>query len=183
MSSKFMAMALLAAIAASPAAQAATSSTFSGPGFFFAYPGEFSLTRNPAGADWRWNQADPGQSLVRIDLPPALEPRTNFDGASFSIGRSADPKARAACLVGDAPAKIRIGDVDFLRFTDSDAGMSHYHDITSYRALHRHACIALEYTINSTSLGVYDPSAGLKAFDPARIRAILNGMVETFRFR
>jgi hypothetical protein len=72
--------------------------------------------------------------------------------------------------------------VSFSVFTGSDAGMSHYHDITGYRTVHDGQCWSLEASINSTALGVYDPALGLKPFNKARVRAILDRMVQSFRF-
>jgi hypothetical protein len=72
--------------------------------------------------------------------------------------------------------------VEFAAFRDSDDGMSHYHEITSFRAVHGGQCWAVEYMIASTSLGVYPPEYGLKPFDMARVRGLMDRIVATFKF-
>lgn len=176
------------------AAQPVTGRRISGPAaagdYTISFPRGFVESEmNPpeASTDWRWDQSEPGVILQKIGIPASFEPHTNFNGATLTIGRSADPKAIADCTANDPAAdkiaRAKINGVDFAVVSGSDAGMSHNHDITSYRTLHGGRCYAIEYSIGSTSLGVYDPSMGLKAFDEARVKAILERIVATFRFR
>ncbi len=158
-------------------------------GFTISAPIDFPAQGAPQSApDWRWNSQDPGKVLYEIVVPRALEPQTNLGGATITVGMSTDPKAVANCLApAGAPPdekswKQKIGGVEFSAFRDSDDGMSHYHEITSYRAVHGGQCWAVEYMIASTSLGVYPPEYGLKQFDIAKVRGLLDRIVATFRF-
>jgi hypothetical protein len=157
--------------------------------FSISYPIDFDESEMMpplASTEWRWNESEPGNILLKIEIPRAIESQTNFDGATLTVGRSTDPKAIADCLKGDTSSKISkatLNGVAFVVSSGSDSGMSHYHDITSYRALHGGKCYAIEYTIASTALGAYDPSLGLKAFNEGYMKAILDRIVGTFRFR
>jgi hypothetical protein len=154
-----------------------------GDGFSIAWPVDFDQSQDGA---WRLNSGAPGKLLLRTDIPRAIESQTNFGGADLTVGRSGDAKALAACLKpedGERSAKAtRINGVGFAAFTASDAGMSHYQDSVSYRAIRGGQCWALEYVIRSTALGVYDPALGLKPFNLSRVKALLERMVRTFRF-
>ena len=158
-------------------------------GFTISAPIDFEGMGAPQDApDWRWNSSDPGKVLYEIIVPRAIEPQTNLGGATITIGMSSNPKAVANCLApAGAPPdekswKQKIGGVEFSAFRDSDDGMSHYHEITSYRAVHAGQCWAVEYMIASTSLGVYPPEYGLKPFDMKRVRELLDRIVATFKF-
>ena len=158
-------------------------------GFTIAAPIDFEGMGAPQDApDWRWNSSDPGKALYEIVVPRAIEPQTNFGGATITVGMSSNPKAVAACLApAGAPPdekswKQKIGGVEFSAFRDDDDGMSHYHEITSYRTVHNGQCWAVEYMIASTSLGIYPPEYGLKQFDMARVRGLMDRIVATFKF-
>lgn len=158
-------------------------------GYAISNPIDFDVQQPPSpqpATGWRWDSTDPGQVLFELTIPRAVEPQTNFDGATLTIGSSANAKSVADCVTADASAekswKQKIGGVEFAAFSASDNGMSHYHDITSYRALHGGKCYAIEYTIQSTNIGVYPASYGLKPFNEARIKEILERIVGTFRF-
>ena len=158
-------------------------------GFTISAPIDFAGLGAPQDApDWRWNSQDPGKVLYEIVVPRAIEPQTNFGGATVTVGASSDPKAVANCLApAGAPPdekswKQKIGGIEFSTFRDSDDGMSHYHEITSYRVLHGGECVAVEYMIASTSLGVYPAEYGLKQFDIAHVRGLLDRIVATFKF-
>jgi hypothetical protein len=159
-------------------------------GYAISNPIDFEVQQPPSpqpATGWRWDSTDPGQVLFELTIPRAVEPQTNFDGATLTIGSSANAKSVADCVATDPAAekswKQKIGGVEFAAFSASDNGMSRYHDITSYRALHGGKCYAIEYTIQSTSIGVYPMSYALKPFNEARIRAILDRIVGTFRFQ
>jgi len=158
-------------------------------GFTISAPIDFEGMGAPQDApDWRWNSSDPGQVLYEIVVPRAIEPQTNFAGATITVGMSSNPKSVANCLApaGTPPDekswKQKIGGVEFSGFRDSDDGMSHYHEITSFRAVHNGQCWAVEYMIASTSLGIYPPEYGLKQFDMARVRGLMDRIVATFKF-
>lgn len=159
-------------------------------GYSISYPIDFDVQQAPlppSAQGWRWNSTDPGEVLFELAIPRAVESQTNFDGATLTVGASADPKSVADCTAAvegaDKSWKEKIGGVEFAAFNASDNGMSHYHDITGFHAVHGGKCYALEYTIASTSLGVYPANLGLKAFDEARLKAVLEKIVETFRFK
>jgi hypothetical protein len=158
-------------------------------GYSISSPFDFDVQQPPApggAAEWHWNSTDPGNVLFELTIPRALEPQTNFGGATLTVGSSSNAKSVADCLAPEPAAekswKQKIGGVEFVAFSASDNGMSHYHDITSFRALHGGKCYAIEYTIESTSIGVYPPAYALKAFDEPRVKAILDRIVGTFRF-
>jgi hypothetical protein len=71
-------------------------------GFTISAPIDFEGMGAPQDApDWRWNSSDPGQVLYEIVVPRAIEPQTNFAGATITVGMSSNPKSVANCL---APA-------------------------------------------------------------------------------
>jgi hypothetical protein len=164
--------------------------SFSTGGYSTSYPMDFDVQEPPSpqtAPGWRWNSDDPGTVLFELTIPRAVESQTNFTGATLTIGSSADLKSVADCVAPNPSAdkswNTKIGGVEFAVFSASDNGMSHYHDITSYRAVHGGKCYAIEYAIASTSLGVYPRSLGLTAFDEPRVKAVLDRIVGTFRLK
>lgn len=157
--------------------------------FSFLYPkvAEITSDKDKLTQSWRANTTLPGILLVRADVPRTFEPQTNFAGAYFTVGVSADRDVVASCHTEDLvehakQGVVSIGDVVFTTFETSDAGAGNFYETMSYRTTHNGSCFALEYTIHSTNIGNYSPDQGITAFDHDRVRKLLEGMVDSFEF-
>ena len=166
-----------------------TDRNFSG-GASIAYPIDFATTDNynpkPI-ANWRQGTpGGPGVQLFRLTIPKAFEPQTNFSDAVLTVGMSADPAAVAQCLVPEPTYRpqptstVDINGVPFTVFHFSDVGAGNLYDTTSYRTVRSGSCWAVEYTIHSAQLGNYPSSYGLRQFDAAKLRDVLDRIVGTF---
>ena len=162
-------------------------------GWSIAYPIDFETNDNYAPAlanGWRMGDSNPGLSLFSLVIPRAFEPQTNFADAKLTVGASRDTGALAACLTPDPTgplpeptSSVALGGVGFTVFHATDAGAGNYYETTSYRTLHAGECWAIEYTIHSSNIGNYPPEYGLKSLDEAKLRDVLDRIVETFKFQ
>jgi len=157
--------------------------------FSVAYPPTLVLSGGDTGytETWRQQTGTLGMTLVKIRIPKTFQPETNFSEAIFTVGTSADPDAVAQCLTDANGANVEksqgtMKDVLFTKLSFSDAGAGNYYDTTSYRTVHDGQCYAIEYTIHSTNLANYSSESGIKAFDRAKIKNILEAIVESFAF-
>lgn len=156
--------------------------------FSFVYPNAYTIVGTEPGytQSWMANSTTSGMLLAQVQLPASAQPKTNFAGATFSVGTSADPSAVATCLSynpgGGAPTTVTINGVTFDKFTSSDAGAGNLYQTTSYRVVRDSQCYALEYTIHSTQLANYPASAGIKAFNQATLVSQLGGIAASFKF-
>ena len=83
------------------------------------------------------------------------------------------------------PAKgtlVTINGVQYTKLVSSDPGAGNIYDTTSYRTVRNGQCYAIEYTIHSSQIGNYDPSMGIKAFDSTAVTAMMESMVQSFKF-
>jgi hypothetical protein len=101
---------------------------------------------------------NPGTPLAALVLDGSNE----VTSAELRIGRSDAPAAIAACLTPSAEAtgptsSADIGGVAFTHFSASDAAMSHYVAVESYRAVQHGHCYAIDLLITGTRPEVYDP--------------------------
>jgi membrane-bound inhibitor of C-type lysozyme len=169
----------------------AKSFTDQGKTFTFTYPSAFAISGGGVGysTDWMVNATTSGLLLVKATLPSSFEPKTNFADATFTVGTSPDPTAVAECLTvaesgGSAPQKstVTINGVPYAKFITNDAGAGNLYETTSYRTVRNNQCYAIEYTIHSSQLANYPPSAGISAFDQARVVSALESIVQSFKF-
>lgn len=124
-----------------------------------------------------------GTPIVALTLPGSNKITT----AQLRIGVSADAKAVAHCF--DLPATAAGGGdhqmlngVPFVHFRASDAGMSHYVNVESYRAVHADRCYAIDLWIAGTRPQVYSPPA-TPPFTQDQAEERLQSALHTFRFQ
>lgn len=175
------------AVTTGPGAGGATT-TLMGPGnsFSFDYPSQFTVSAgNSSTTQWMQNTTVPGTILAQVTMPPSLQPNTNFQGATFTVGTSNKSSAVSNCLVqknGNASSSVvTINGTSFTRITYGDAGAGNFYDIVSYRTVHDNACYALEYVIHSTNIQNYPPGT-ITQFDQSSVQSMLESMVQSFRF-
>jgi hypothetical protein len=139
-------------------------------------------------AAWTVNNDDQteGTLLAMAEIDRSTQPQTNFGGAKFTVGMSADTKAVAKCLlpsaIGAPVSMVTIGKTQFAKTVGTDVGAGNYYTTTAYRTVHGGACYSVEYTVHSTNLGSYDPSQGISAFDQAKLDAVLVPLAQSFTF-
>jgi hypothetical protein len=158
--------------------------------FSFSYPKglEVVVGNGERVSQWRAGTATLGRLDVTVTVPREMQPNTNFSDARFTVGSSDEPNEVSACLTDTSgaawtqPATREIGGVTFVVIQTGDAGAGNFYDTTSYRIVRDGRCHAIEYTIHSTNIGNYPVEAGVTEFDRAAIRAVLESMVESFRF-
>jgi membrane-bound inhibitor of C-type lysozyme len=166
------------------------SFTDQGKTFTFVYPSLFKISGGGVGysMDWMVNATTSGMLLVKATLPNSFEPKTNFADATLTVGTSADPTALVECMTyadggnGVQKSKVTINGVTYEKFVTSDAGAGNFYQTTSYRTLRNSQCYAIEYTIHSSNIDNYPPSAGIKAFDQAKVQSALESIVQSFAF-
>ncbi|WP_280540341.1 hypothetical protein [Chromohalobacter sp. 11-W] len=106
-----------------------------------------------------WQIADdtPGERLLTLALPGS----NDITAARWRLGASHDANAISNCLTPPPNAHSRstasIDGHDFQTFTLDDAGMSHFQQITGYRAVIDDTCYAIDLIVNGTRGEVYDP--------------------------
>lgn len=148
----------------------------------FSYP-DWARPTNPGQGytqEWAAGSADLGSIVARVTIPDTFEPNTNFRDARFSVGVSVDAHALASCMATGTP--VTINGIPFTKSTTSDAGAGNRYDTTAYRTIHEGQCYSIEYTIHTTNLANYPEEAGITAYDPQKVTAVLEGMVQSFRF-
>ncbi len=156
--------------------------------FSFSYPSQFVMHGSDFGysQDWRAESSALGLLFNVVEIPREFLPQTNFGGAKFTIGVSADSDAVKNCLLPDQGASTTsqemIGGRQFAKINLADAGAGNYYETTSYRTLEDGECYAVEYTIHSTNIENYSPDQGIKKFDHDKVAAILEGIARSFRF-
>jgi hypothetical protein len=171
-----------------PANGSTTSFTDQNNTFSFNYPSQFTVTGGGGGytTNWMYNTATSGMILAQLSIPSSFEPGTNFAGATFTIGTSADPGAVADCLTEDSPSNASttqavINGTVFAKITYGDAGAGNFYTITSYRTLRNSQCYAVEYIIHSTDIDNYPPNT-VSLFDETTVQNELESIVQSFRF-
>ncbi len=157
--------------------------------FSFTYPSQFNLSGGDGSytQDWQGNTTTLGMLLAFVNIPKSFLPNTNFGDSRFTVGTSTDPLAVKNCLIAENGSTVKnkevmIGGIAFTEITLSDAGAGNFYDITSYRIIYNNQCYAVEYTIHSMNIGNYSPDQGIKAFDQAKIKSILEGIAQSFKF-
>ena len=155
-------------------------------GFQIIYPATLSATSTFSSSyllpnSWNVNAKETaGDQIVDIIYPESNEVLS----AEIRIGGSAEPAGVGSCFSFDknfATSTLMINGIRFVRSISSDAAMSHFSNITSFRTLHNGACIAIDEVIYGTNPDVYDPPRSLP-FDKILSGAILDNVVASFTF-
>jgi hypothetical protein len=134
-------------------------------GFTIMYPSNFTPDQGSASPtnDWRIDSQDPGIAVLSITVPPAVEPNTNFEGATVTVGYSENTSALNNCFVaptGDSvsTSSASVNGIKFVVYTAESVGAGQQYTTTSYRTTHAGACYAVEYTIHTTNLSNFPAS-------------------------
>ena len=159
-------------------------STFTDAGktFSFSYPKTTTLSGGDIGYTQSWsnNQTTLGLVLAKVEIPRESQPKTNFSGATLSVGTSSDVTAVKDCTTTGTP--VRINGTDFIKSSSSDAGAGNFYETTMYRTLRNNQCYSLEYTIHTTNIGNYSPDQGIVEYDKSSVTKTLESVVQSFRF-
>jgi membrane-bound inhibitor of C-type lysozyme len=157
--------------------------------FSFSYPsiGKLSGGDGSYTTDWMFNSTSTGMVLAKVIIPREVQPQTNFSEARLTIGTSSQPEALNGCLAPTSGAQVatstlNINGTPYTVITAEDAGAGNFYQTTSYRAVHDGQCYAIEYTIHTTNIGNYSPDQGITEYDAATIKALLENIVQSFRW-
>jgi membrane-bound inhibitor of C-type lysozyme len=174
-----------------PAASAPGMTTYTdGTGLFsFVYPNQFSVSGGDMGytTSWRTEATSSGLEFAVVTIPATFQPKTNFVGATFTFGTSADPSAISTCLTAGngepmTTSTTTINGVQFTKLSYGDVGAGNIYTITSYRTVRNNQCYAADYVIHSAQLGNFPPSAGVTAFNSSTVQNILDGIARSVTF-
>lgn len=88
----------------------------------------------------------------------------NITAAGLRIGSSKDATQVANCTKAPSYASFdtttkTIGGVSFTELSLSDAAMSHYRTVNSYRVVRSNTCLVFDAFVSGTNPDVYDPPA------------------------
>ena len=161
---------------------------YAGDNFSFTYPADFT-EQKPSVASWRSDSSTPGELFKTVYIPESFAPQTNFSEAWFTVGRSDDKEAVSSCLEDAkvSPAatfkSVTINEVPFVRATYGDGAAGNFYYTTSYRTVRDNTCYNLEHTIHSTNVQNYPPEMGIVKYDEEQVKAVLENMAQSFRFK
>ena len=159
-------------------------------GFRIEYPKGWTAQREFHGsylANGTWKTyAAPGSSGTPV-AALVVAGSNHVTDAEVRIGVSRAPEEVQACAT--PPSSLRDGSTsrehidgaDFVTFHASDAAMSHYLDVHSYRAVHAGACYAIDLLVYGTDPQVYDPPAKTP-FSKQQAFTAMRDVLRTFHF-
>ncbi len=155
--------------------------------FSFIYPAYAVLSGGDGTyvQNWMTNTTSSGMLLAKVTVSRDQQPKTNFAGATFTVGTSSDSQAVANCLKGlngslVATSTVSINQVPYTVVRTDDAGAGNFYQTTSYRAVRNNQCYAIEYTIHSTNIANYSPDQGIKKFDQVQADTMLQAIAVSF---
>ena len=167
--------------------QVLESATF---GFRIEYPKGWMARREFRGstlANGSWKTyADPdsqGTPVAALVVPGS----NDVTDAEMRIGVSRVKQEVRSCSTPPSSvrtgstARERIDGAEFVRFEASDAAMSHYLVVHSYRVVHEGACYALDLLVYGADPQVFDPPA-TPPFSREQAFANMQAVLQTFRF-
>ena len=138
-----------------------------------------------ANGAWKTYAApDPhGVPVVALIVPGSNQ----ITSAEIRIGASRDANEVARCTA--PPDSVRAGSLhseridgaEFTTFEASDAAMSHYLDVRSFRSVHDGTCYAIDLLVYGTNPQVYDPPA-TPPFSKEQAFARMRAVLQSFRF-
>ena len=159
-------------------------------GFRIEYPKDWKARREFRGsylAEGTWKTystpESQGTPVAALVVPGSNE----ITDAELRIGVSRAAAEVHACFSAPRSARAgstdreRIDGADFVRFEASDAAMSHYLVVHSYRAVHEDACYALDLLVYGVNPQVYNP-APRPPFSKDKAFAALHGVLRSFHF-
>jgi len=155
-------------------------------GFSISYPNQFTATSTFASSyllPTYWNiysTEGTGEQVVAIVFPGS----NNILSSELRIGISDEPDQVKACDKFDQNVTTSyhaINGEEFYVGTVSDAAMSHFSHVTSYRVVHKNVCFALDLVSFGTNPEVYSPPKTVP-FDQRSAEAALGQVVESFTF-
>lgn len=152
------------------------------PGWAIHHDFESSYLANGA---WK-TYADPqsqGTPVVALVVPGS----DRITNAEIRIGVSKSAAEVSHCTA--PPEAVRpgsltrevIGGVGFVAFAASDAAMSHYLGVHSYRAVHGGACYAIDLLVYGVNPQVFDPPA-TPPFSREQAFTRMQSVLASFRF-
>ena len=167
--------------------QVLESSTF---GFRIEYPKGWKARPDFRGsylANGSWKTYAPTDSLG-TPVAALVVPGSNYvTDAELRIGVSRAREEVQSCAA--QPSSVRAGSTDreridgadFVKFEATDAAMSHYLDVHSYRAVHQGACYALDLLVYGVNPQVYDPPPK-PPFSKQQAFVEMRGVLRSFHF-
>jgi membrane-bound inhibitor of C-type lysozyme len=165
------------------------SYTDQGKTFTFNYPNAFTLSGGGVGytQDWMLNSTAMGLVLAKLTVPSSLQPKTNFNEATLTVGTSADATAVSQCLTNvnglpSTKSTVTINGVQYTKIVYSDAAAGNRYDTTSYRTVRNNQCYVIEYTIHYGNIDNYPADSGIKAFNESQVQNLLEQVVQSFKF-
>jgi membrane-bound inhibitor of C-type lysozyme len=160
----------------------ANTFTDAGKTFSFSYPKVTTISGGDIGYTQSWsnNQITLGLELAKLEIPRESQPKTNFSGATLSVGTSSDVDAVKSCVA--TGTSVSINGADFTKSTSSDAGAGNFYETTMYRIFRNSQCYNLEYTIHTTNIGNYSPDQGIVEYDKSSVTQTLESIVQSFKF-
>jgi len=124
-----------------------------------------------------------GTPIVSLTVPGSNQ----IVSAEIRVGASRDANEIAQCTAPPDSVRAgtlhseRIGGAEFTAFEASDAAMSHYLEVRSFRSVHDGACYAIDLLVYGTNPEVYDPPP-TPPFSKEQAFARMRGVLQTFRF-
>lgn len=130
--------------------------------------------------------AVPAMILAIVDIPKTIEPNTNFAGAQFTVLASADPKAIAKCMIVSNSSELKseqvvINNIPYTKLLYGDSGAGNFYEITGYRTIYKNRCYSINYSIHSLNINNF-PKGQIEEFNKDKIKGILDGMAQSFKF-
>ncbi|HJU08581.1 MAG TPA: hypothetical protein VJ727_08895 [Rhodanobacteraceae bacterium] len=124
-----------------------------------------------------------GMPVISLTMPGSNQ----ITSAELRIGASREANEIAHCATPPDSIRAgslhseRIGNAQFITFEASDAAMSHYLEVKSFRAVHDGACYAIDLLVYGTNPQVYDPPP-TPPFSKEQAFAKMHTVLQTFRF-
>jgi len=147
-------------------------------GISFRYSDLFTINTANEGTYLSWgSETVAAKSLISIRLPKSFQPQTNFSEGVITVYVA--PVAADTCFTAQSGETAVGTQGEWSVFTAGDAGAGNYYESTNYRTVKNGSCIMFESLIHSTSLGAYDPSQGIVAFDEGVVSAKLAEVIAT----
>lgn len=169
----------------SPTAKIYTDSTH---GFTFQYPTTARLVTDPKEMSSLSYipLCDPDHTYACVWFSPNLFPKSNFQGAGFTVNFA--EATQATCQESQdtqEPGEIStINGISFLKYNISGAAAGNQVEAYEYRVFHGNTCFVVATQVHTTTYGNY-PEGSITRFtdqNRAQIFATLNQILSTFRF-